>query len=71
MKEEYKDFVGIYDESVPVELCDAFVNNWEEAKKNQTIIDLSKENETLIHDKLSPIQRKDEAAFVTPLFSLS
>ena len=42
MKEEYKDFVGIYDESVPVELCNDFVNNYEEAKKNRTIIDLKR-----------------------------
>ena len=38
MKEEYKDFVGIYDESVPVELCNVFVENWDKAKKNKTII---------------------------------
>jgi len=43
MKEEYKDFVGIYDESVPVELCMVFVENIEEAKKNRTIIDISKD----------------------------
>ena len=30
MIEEYKDFVGIYDESIPVELCNEFVNNYEE-----------------------------------------
>ena len=41
MKEEYKDFVGIYDESVPIELCNEFVENFEQAKKNRTIIDLS------------------------------
>ena len=28
MKEEYKDFVGIYDESVPIELCNEFVENF-------------------------------------------
>ena len=33
MKEEYKDFVGIYDENVPVELCNEFVKNYEEAKR--------------------------------------
>ena len=27
---EYKDFIGIYDESVPVKLCEEFVNNWVE-----------------------------------------
>jgi len=31
MKEEYKDFIGIYDESVPVELCNEFVDNFKEA----------------------------------------
>jgi len=35
MKEEYKDFIGIYDESVPIDLCNDFVNNYEGAKKNQ------------------------------------
>ena len=69
MKEEYKDFIGIYDESVPVELCNEFVENWEEAKKNQTIIDVSKENETQIVDKLPPHVRKDEVAYVAPLIS--
>ena len=42
MKEEYKDFIGIYDESVPIDLCEEFVNNYEEAKKNQTIINVSR-----------------------------
>ena len=50
MKEEYTDFIGIYDESVPVELCNVFVNNYEEAKKNRTIIDLTNpENELGMH----------------------
>ena len=69
MKEEYKDFIGIYDESVPVELCNAFVENWEEAKKNETIIDLTKEN---LEEHIEPphnIYRKDEIAYVYPLFS--
>ena len=39
MKEEYKDFIGIYDESVSVELCNVFVKNWEEAKKMYSEID--------------------------------
>ena len=69
MKEEYKDFVGIYDESVPVELCNVFVENWEEAKKNETIIDLSKENETQILQQNHPLFKKDEAAFITPVSS--
>ena len=36
MKEDYKEFVGIYDESVPIELCNEFVENYEKAKKNRT-----------------------------------
>jgi len=62
MKEEYKDFIGIYDESVPVDLCNEFVENWEEAKKNRTIIDPKENN-------LNPLIRKDETAFVAPLSS--
>ena len=69
MKEEYKDFVGIYDESVPVELCNGFVEDWEEAKKNQTIIDCTVENESGIVDTTSPHARKDEVAFIAPLHS--
>jgi len=69
MKEEYKDFVGIYDESVPVKLCNTFVRDYEEAKKNQTIIDLTKENESGIVEKKSPNFRKDEVVYVAPLYS--
>ena len=69
MKEEYKDFVGIYDENVPVELCNEFVENYEVAKKNRTIIDLSKENETQILQHEPPLIRKDEAAFIHPILS--
>ena len=58
MKEEYKEFIGIYDESVPVELCDGFVKNWEEAKNNRTLIDLTKENETLVHNQNLPHLKK-------------
>jgi prolyl 4-hydroxylase len=69
MKEEYKDFIGIYDESIPIELSEMFVVNYEEAKKNRTIIDLTKENETKVIEHLDPLKRMDEVAFVTPLFS--
>ena len=69
MKEEYKDFVGIYDESVPVDLCNVFVDNWEEAKKNRTFIDCTVENETGLLDNIPPHIRKDEVAFVYPLTS--
>ena len=62
MKEEYKDFIGIYDESVPVELCNEFVDNYEEAKKNRTIIDLSE-------DIKAPLIKKSEVAYITPLSS--
>ena len=70
MKEEYKDFIGIYDESVPVDLCNVFVKNWEEAKKNETIIDITKENETKILETTNPLYKKDKSAFVTPLYSI-
>ena len=71
MKEEYKDFVGIYDESVPVDLCKVFVENYEEAKKNRTIVDLTNpENEVGIIESATPsLTRKDETAFVYPLLS--
>ena len=69
MKEEYKDFVGIYDESVPVELCNEFVESYEEAKKNRTIIDCTVENETLNIDNPPSLIRRDEVAFVNPLSS--
>ncbi len=69
MKEEYKDFIGIYDESVPVDLCNVFVENWEEAKKNETIIDLSKGEERALGENSSPLFRKDKVAFVSPLSS--
>ena len=48
MKEEYKDFVGIYDESVPVELCNLFVAQWDQAKENGTFVDVSKEDKKCI-----------------------
>ena len=67
---EYKDFIGIYDESVPVKLCEEFVNNWEEAQKNNTIIDLTKKNESGYVEKIENTNhRKDEIAKVTPLYS--
>ena len=70
MKEEYKEFVGIYDESVPIDLCNKFVKDYEVAKKNETIIDLSEENETGFKDnKTDPNKRKDESAFITPIHS--
>ena len=69
MKEEYKDFIGIYDESVPIDLCNVFVENWEMAQKNRTIIDLNKENKTGITDQVRKDIRDDEVAFVGPLTS--
>jgi len=69
MKEEYREFIGIYDESVPEKLCKMFVENYEEAKKNQTIIDLTIENESGFVEKKSPHVKKDEIALVAPLFS--
>jgi len=72
MKEEYKEFIGIYDESVPVELCENFVKNYEEAKKNRTIIDLSKQNGLRGLSDVHPagqLARKDEVVIVTPTYS--
>ncbi len=70
MKEEYREFVGIYDESVPVELCEMFVENYEEAKKNRTFIDISKENNIGITERKTTFTtKKDEVAVVTPLSS--
>ena len=69
MKEEYKDFIGIYDKSIPPELCDDFVKNYEKAIENRTFIDISVENETGQLDDSPPWQRKDEAAFIAPLLS--
>ena len=69
MKEEYKDFIGIYDESVPVELCNEFVKSWEVAKKNETIIDVSKPNISNKFEASHPLVRRDEVAFVDPLSS--
>ena len=69
MEEEHKDFIGIYDESIPKELCDEFIDNYETAKKNETIIDLSKENELQILDSTPEFIRKDEVMMVGPTFS--
>jgi len=69
MKEEYNDFVGIYDESIPVELCNDFVNNYEKAKENKTIIDCSKPNQLGLEDRSTPRIKKDEVMFVTPTVS--
>lgn len=69
MKEEYKDFIGIFDESIPVELCDEFVKNYEVAKKNRTLIDLTKENETGYIQGKPTLARKDETIFVFPVTS--
>ena len=69
MKEEYKDFVGIYDESIPIQLCNDFVKNYKEAIKNRTLIDVSKVNETQVLDQVHSSIRKDEVAYIAPLFS--
>ena len=37
VKEEYKDFVGIYDESVPVELCEEFVRTLKWLKRTEQL----------------------------------
>jgi len=69
MKEEYKDFIGIYDESISIQLCNEFVDNYEEAIKNRTFIDVSEVNETQVLDQVHPSIRQDEVAYIAPLFS--
>tara|TARA_R100000656_G_C3939803_1_gene126519 strand:+ start:71 stop:697 length:627 start_codon:yes stop_codon:yes gene_type:complete len=69
METDYRDFVGIFDNSVPVELCSEFVANYEIAKRNRTFIDVSKENELGVIDNPENMVRKDEVHFVTPIFS--
>ena len=34
MKIEYKDFVGIYDNSIPIKICEDFVENYETSEQN-------------------------------------
>ena len=50
-------------------MCNGFVETWEEAKKNRTFIDLTKENDTGHVQKPIPLNREDESAFITPLSS--
>ena len=70
MKEEYKDFIGIYDESISAELCNEFVESYESAKENSTIIDITQENETqLLEHFPAPLNRKDEVVYVYPTYS--
>jgi hypothetical protein len=45
------------------------VDNYEEAKKNRTIIDLSVENKTQILQNQAALMRKDEVAYVAPILS--
>ena len=49
MKEEYKDFVGIYDGSVPVELCNNFANSFDDAEKARTVIPPAKVSDGMTH----------------------
>ena len=69
MEEHYEDFIGIYDESVPVDLCNSFVENWEVAEKNQTIVDCTVENELGVLDISPHHARKDKVAFIVPTYS--
>ncbi len=69
MKEEYKEFIGIYDNSVPIELCNEFVENYEKAKENRTLVDMSEENETGYRENYPPLDRKDVVAYVAPVMS--
>ena len=67
MDSEYKEFIGIYDNSVPVEVCEEFVTRWDEAIDKRTIIE--DPNHVDYHPHRNPLERKDEAANIWPLSS--
>ena len=67
MDSEYKEFIGIYDNSVPVEVCEEFVTRWDEAIDKRTIIE--DPNHVDFHPQRNPLERKDEAANIWPLSS--
>jgi len=70
MKAEYKEFIGIYDDNVPVELCEEFVENYALAKKNETVIDLLQPNETGLQEGRTDLPlRRDEAIYILPTVS--
>ena len=62
MEIEYKDFVGIYDNSIPIKICEDFVENYETSKRNVELGDFSTPN-------LSGADRLDSYEFVTPVIS--
>ena len=68
MEIEYKDFIGIYDDSIPIELCKEFVDGYEKGVKNNTIIDLTKPNKIEFMEKIDN-ERKDTSMFVSSIFS--
>ena len=63
MKEEYKDFVGIYDKSIPVELCNTFVEWFEWCSTNNLTIGstLSGKPPDTDDDGVASIMREDES----------
>jgi len=67
MDVEYKDFIGIYDNSVPISLCDVFVKNWDEAKEKMEVIETHPATGQPRPENY--IQKKDETAHITPLSS--
>jgi hypothetical protein len=67
MKEEYQDFIGIFDGSVPLDLCNEFVKNYQIAKENRTFIDLSKESKIGWVEQQYTFIKRDETAIVTPV----
>jgi hypothetical protein len=69
MKAEYDQFIGTYDESVPIELCEEFVTNYDVAKENRTIINLNEDNEGWAKEPPPTLDRKDEPIFVHPIMS--
>ena len=62
MKIEYKDFVGIYDNSIPIKICEEFVENYETSEQNVELGDFS-------IPELSGADRLDSYEFVTPVIS--
>jgi hypothetical protein len=70
MKEEYNQFIGIYDESVPIELCKVFVDNWDEAQRNRTIMHPHDVATEIGHyPDQDNLTKQDQTAYVAPLQS--
>jgi len=57
---EYREFIGIYDNSVPPSVCETFVRGYDEAVEKRTIIDPNPHG---------PLDKKDDAHYIWPLSS--